>query len=102
MAEKPKEGVRESDSGSLSVDKKESGNAQPPVESNNGANHEAEVTEVEKSPVPPANEAGESADEETTAEEGEAPAPNEEKGMESNTEDEREDEGAEGSKLYEC
>uniref|UniRef100_H3DL42 Nuclear autoantigenic sperm protein (histone-binding) n=1 Tax=Tetraodon nigroviridis TaxID=99883 RepID=H3DL42_TETNG len=97
MAEKPKEGVQESDSGSLGVDEKGNGDAQPPVQSSN-----AEVTEVEKSPVPPVAEVGEGAATETTMKEGESPAQNEEKGVKSNTEEEQddEDEEAEGSRLY--
>lgn len=100
MAEKPKEDMQESDTGSINIDKKkENGEPQSPVKSVNGANHEAEV---EKSPVPPVDEIGESTDKETTTKEGDSPAQNEEKDVKSNTEDEQEDEGAEGSKLYKC
>lgn len=99
MAEKPKEDMQESDTGSANIYKKKgNGDSQSPVQSVNGANHEAE----EKSPVLPVDEVGESADKETTTKEGESPAQNEEKDVKSNAEDEQEDEGAEGSKLYKC
>lgn len=100
MAEKPKEDAQESDTGSANIyKKKENGDSQSPVQMGvNGANYEAE----EKSPVLPVDEFGESADKETTTKEGESPARNEEKDVKSNAEDEQEDEGAEGSKLYKC
>lgn len=96
MAEKPKEDMQESDTGSVNVDKKkETNDEQSAVKTVNGAKNEAEVTEVEKSPAPPVDEVGE-----TTAKEGESPAQDEEKDAKSNTGDEQEDEEAEGSKLY--
>lgn len=99
MAEKPKEDMQESDTGSVNIDKKkENSDSQSPVKSVNGAKDEAEV---EKSAVPPVEEVGESADKETTTKEGESPAQNEEMDVKSNSGDEQED-GAEGSKLYKC
>lgn len=101
MAEKPKEDIQEeSDTGSVNIEKKkEYGDLQSPV---NGANHEAEVTEGEKSPVPPVDEVGDSADKQPTTKGGESPVQIEEKDVKSNAEDEQEDEGTEGSKLYKC
>lgn len=97
MAEKPKEDMQESDTGLVNIDKKkENSDSQSPVKSVNGAKDE-----VEKSPVPPVEEVGESADKETTTNEGESPAQNEEMDVKSNSGDEQED-GAEGSKLYKC
>lgn len=100
MAEKPKEDMQESDTGSVNIGN-ENGDKQSPVKCVNGANQEAEVTE-EKSPDPPVDEFGESTVKETTAKEGESPAQNEDKDVKSNTEDEQKDEGTEGSKLYKC
>lgn len=96
MAERPKEDMQESDTGSVHVDKKkETGDEQSALKTVNGAKNEAEVTEAEKSPAPPVDGAGE-----TTTKEGESPAQDEEKDAKSNTGDEQEDEEAEGSKLY--
>lgn len=96
MAEKPKEDVQESDTGSVHGDKKKgTGDEQSAVKTVNGAKNEAEVTELEKSAAPPVDEVGEA-----TTKEGESPAQDEEKDAKSNTGDEQEDEDAEGSKLY--
>lgn len=101
MAEKPKKDLQESDAGLIDTDEKRgNGEAQSPVKGVNDANHEAKENGVEKSPVPPVNEGVETADKETASiNEGEPPVKNEDKGAKSNTE-EQEDEGAEGSKLY--
>lgn len=90
MAEKPKEDGQESVTGLVKTDeKRENSDAQSPIKSINDVNHE-----VEKSPVPPVNEVI-----------NKKPATNEEEPSEedvkSNAEAEEEDEGAEGSKLYE-
>lgn len=103
MAGKVKEDMQEYDAGAANLWKKEgSGDEQSAVKSVNGTNHEAEVTEVENSPAPPVDEVGESAAKESTMEEGESAAQDEEKDVKTNAEDEEEDEEAEGSKLSKC
>lgn len=98
MAEKPKEDMQESDCGSVNIDKERgNGDAQSPEKIVNGPNHEDEVTEM-KSPGPPVDEVGESAGKETTMKEGESPFQIEEKDVKST----KEDEEAEGSKIYKC
>lgn len=94
MAEKPKGVGQESVDGLVKTDeKRENGDAQSPIKSVNGVNHEAKGNGGEKSPVPPVDEVI-----------NKKPATNEEepseKDVKSNAEDEEEDEGAEGSKLY--
>lgn len=94
MAEKPKEDGQESVTGLVKTDeKRENGDAQSPIKSVNGANHEVKGNGVEESPVPPVDEVI-----------NKKPATNEdpsEKDVKSDEEAEQEDEGAEGSKLYE-
>lgn len=95
MAEKPKEDGQESVTGLVKTDeKRENGDAQSPIKSVNGANHEAKGNGVEESPVPPVDEVI-----------NKKPATNEEepseKDVKSDEEAEQEDEGAEGSTLYE-
>lgn len=91
MAEKPKDDGQESVTGSVKTDEKNT-DAQSPIKSVNGANHEAKGSGVEECPVPPVDEVINT-----------KPATNEEpseKDVKSDEEAEQEDEGAEGSKLY--
>lgn len=92
MAEKPKEVGQKSVDGLVRTDeKRENGDAQPPIKSVNDADHEAKGNGGEKSPVPPVDEVI-----------NKKPATNEEDPSEKDVKSdaEEEDEGAEGSKLY--
>lgn len=97
MAERPTGNAQESDTGPLD-EEKANGEAQSPVESANGANHEANGA---KSPDQPMDEAGESADKETAMSEGESPE-HDGKDVKLKSEAEEEEEGAEGSKVDTC